>query len=111
MKMLLAGQVVAMCAIVGAGAASADSMKSMQIASELGNLLSAEQPCGLTFDQTAVSAFIEKNVEADDMSFPGTLRLMTEGAKYKLQEMSKSEMTAYCTQATRLSKAFGFTSK
>jgi hypothetical protein len=89
--------------------AMADSLKAMKTATNLGSVLAAEDACGLTYDQEAISAFIEKHVDADDMDFPSTLKLMTEGSKFQLTEMSKSELTAYCTQVKRLAKTYGFT--
>lgn len=42
------------------------------------------------------------------MSFPSTLQLMTGGAEYELEEMSKSALTAHCTQIRRIAKSYGF---
>lgn len=86
--------------------AAADSTLT---AMNLGNVLASENACGLSYDQSAIAAFIEKNVEADDMGFPSTLQLMTVGAEVGLKDMSQSEVTAHCTQIRRLAKAYGFT--
>lgn len=96
----------AVAIILSASSAMADST---QTAMNLGSVLAAETACGLTYDQAAIAAFIEKNVKADDLGFPSTLQLMTRGAEYNLEGMSPSEVTAHCTQIRRLAKSYGFT--
>lgn len=82
---------------------------SMTTAVALGSVLASEEVCGLTYDQRAIEAYILKNVKADDMQFPSTLQTMTQGQMYQLKEMSKSQMTAHCSQIRRLAKSYGFT--
>lgn len=36
------------------------SLKMMQVATDLGTVFAAEEPCGLSYDQDAIGAFIEK---------------------------------------------------
>lgn len=79
------------------------------LALNLGTVLGSEEFCGLTYDQGAIEAFIEKRVAADDMSFAAELNTMTNGTKIENQDMSPSEKTAHCTQIRRVAKAFGFT--
>ncbi len=86
-----------------------ESLEMMQLASDLGSVLAAEEKCDLSYDQDAIAAFIEKNVEEDDMSFPSTLRAMTGTAEWQLDDMSKSAMTAHCMQIRRVAKSYGFT--
>ena len=74
----------------------------------LGTILGSEQFCGLTYDQSAIQAFIEKNVSADDMRFASELNSMATGTKYQNKEMTPSEKTARCTQIQRVAKSFGF---
>jgi hypothetical protein len=88
--------------------ASGQSMKSMQLASDLGSVLAAEEACGLSYDQSAIGSFIEENVDADDMSFPSTLQMMTAGSKFELEDMSTSSLTAHCVQIRRVAKSFSF---
>lgn len=82
---------------------------SMTIAVSLGTVLASEEFCGLTYNQDAISTYIAKNVKDDDMQFPSTLQMMTEGQKSQLKEMSKSQVTAHCAQIKRLTKSYGFT--
>lgn len=87
---------------------AAQSMASMTLATDLGNILASEEICDLTYDQAAISAFIESKVPADDMSFPSMLQTMTMGQEYTLKDMSASGRTAHCTQISRVAKSYGF---
>jgi hypothetical protein len=78
------------------------------LAFNLGTILGSEEYCGLTYDQSAIEAFIEKHVSSDDMNFAGELNTMSSGVKIENQEKSASEKTAHCTQIRRVAKAFGF---
>ncbi len=80
----------------------------MSLANELGSVLASEKPCGLTFDQAAISAFIESKVPAKDMSFPSTLMVMTKGSAVQLEELSEAGKVAHCTQIRRVAKSYGF---
>jgi hypothetical protein len=84
-------------------------MDSMALAVNLGDVLASEAFCGLTYDQAAISAFIDKHVKADDMGFTSTLQMMTEGKEIDLQKMSPSAKTAHCAQIARVARAYGFT--
>lgn len=80
----------------------------MTLATDLGNVIASEAACGLSYDQAAISAFIESKVPADDMNFPSLLQTMIMGQEYTLQEMSTSGKTAHCTQIARVAKSYGF---
>lgn len=84
---------------------------SMSLALNLGTVLGSEKFCGLTFDQKAITAYIEKNIRADDMSFPAMLTTMTGGTEIQNKSMSDSAKTAHCTQVTRIAKSYGFIPK
>lgn len=86
----------------------AQGLESMRLATELGTVLASEEPCGLTFDQSAIAAFIEGKVAADDMSFASRLNLMTKGQEVQIEEMSASSKTAHCTQIKRVAASYGF---
>jgi hypothetical protein len=77
------------------------------LALNLGNVLGSEEFCGLAYDQSAIEAFIEKHVAADDRNFAADLT-MTGGVKIENQDKSPSEKTAHCTQIRRVAKSFGF---
>ena len=85
-----------------------NDMESMTLAHELGSVLASEAACGLTYDQDAIAAFIEKKVPADDMGFPSSLNMMTVGSEAQIADMSTSAKTAHCTQIRRIAKSNGF---
>lgn len=87
----------------------AQSMETMEIATNLGSVLASEQKCGLSYSQPAIEAYIEKNVPADDMDFPSTLSMMTQGSEFQMRDMSQSALTAHCSQIKRVAKSYGFT--
>jgi hypothetical protein len=101
---------VALAALAaGVPPASAFSdLDRMKLADDLGQVLAAEEACGLAYDQDAITAWVEKNVPADDMSWPGTLSTMTAGASYALADMSASARTAHCAQIRRIARSYGF---
>lgn len=97
--------VLAVGVLVASGANATDP----SLALNLGSVLAAEDYCGLSSDQGAIEAFIEKNVSASDMGFASDLQSMTSGQEYFQQQMSPSEKTAHCAQIRRVAKSFGFT--
>lgn len=105
--------VVAILAIISVVAsvtqqARSQSLETMQLATNLGTVIAAEAYCGLSYDQAAVAAYIEKKVKPSDMSFPSTLQLMIEGSKFQHQSMSPSAKTAHCSQIKRIAETYGF---
>lgn len=103
-------RVVLMLAAIAATTypALGQGLESMQTATALGSVLASEKPCGLTYDQAAIAAYIESKVSADDMSFPSTLQMMVQSQEYQLGEMSESSKTAHCTQIARVAKSYNF---
>jgi hypothetical protein len=91
------------------GITSVRAEDSMNIALELGTAIGSEAACGLTYDQRAIERFINEHVNASDMSFPSTLNMMTMGTKVQIEQMSKSSLTAHCTQVRRIAEKYGFT--
>ena len=89
-------------------AALSQNLESMQLAQELGNLIASEKFCNLEYDQDAIRAFIKEHVREDDMSFAGTLQLMTAGAQFQLNQMSASAKTAHCAQTARVARSYKF---
>lgn len=86
----------------------AQNFQSMQGATELGTILAAEDLCGLTFDQGAVSTWIDENTNPSDMSFPGTLQMMVDGSTFQNSGMPVSALTAHCRSVERTARHFGF---
>ena len=95
--------------IVGPVAAQSQDLKSMRLSNDLGSILASEETCGLSYDQDAIKAFIDKHVKADDMGFANTLGLMTRGTKLELKNMSASAKTAHCAQISRVARTYAFT--
>ena len=83
-------------------------ISSFELANSLGSLLASEEYCGLSFDQDAISSFIDNNVDAKDLEFPSSLRAMTRVARDDLNSLNESEKTAHCRQITRLALSFEF---
>ena len=44
-------------------------INSSDIANDLGSVIAAETPCGMTYDQDAIGRFITERVPATDMAF------------------------------------------
>lgn len=101
--------IIAAIGVLASPALALDQMKSMSLAHDLGTVLASEELCGLSYDQNAIAAYVEKRVPADDMGFAGTLDMMTTGAKISLADMSASSKTAHCVQIRRVAKNYGFT--
>lgn len=80
----------------------------MKAANALGNLLGSETACGLTFDQEAVSRYIDENVPADDMEFAPMLDMMATGAEVQIKEMVGSRKAAHCRLVERAAKSHSF---
>lgn len=90
------------------GATAQTNPDTMQNANNLGTLLAAQSPCGLTYDQTAVNAWIDANVPADDMEFASKLELVTSVRGRKFNDMTETARAAQCHAATRTARHFGF---
>jgi len=88
--------------------ASADQIETFQLAEKLGALLAAEKPCGFTFDQGAVSAWVDANVHADDMDFTEALNMIVSNRDGKVDEMSPAQRVVFCRQTERVARALHF---
>lgn len=75
----------------------------------LADVIASEQMCSLTYDQAAIDAFITKNVAADDMLFPATLKGAVRLSEAEQAGMTPSGVAAHCTQIRRVAKSYGFT--
>ncbi len=88
--------------------AQAQSLQSLEAATNLGSILAAEQKCSLSYDQDAIGKWIEENTDPSDMGFASSLNMMTQGAEYNLHGMSESATTAHCSSVKRTAKHYGF---
>ncbi|SDO20178.1 hypothetical protein SAMN04488061_0552 [Filomicrobium insigne] len=107
MKMVLS--IAGAVALMPSTAHALSDMERFEIASNLARVIAAEEACGLSYDQAAIAAYVDKMVPPDDMKFPGELAMSTSGARFELEQMSKSAKTAHCRQIERVAKSHGFT--
>lgn len=91
-----------------AASASAQSIDSMGLAMDLGGILGAEAPCGLSYNQAAISAWIDENTDPADMSFSSMLTTMSQGSEYNFRDLSESAKTARCRSVERTARHYGF---
>jgi len=88
--------------------ASAQSVDSMDAAINLGSVLAAEIRCGLSYNQAAISQWIDDNTNPNDMGFASNLAMMTDGAAFQIQSMTQSSITAHCRSIERTARYYGF---
>ncbi len=79
-----------------ASATEWSDLDRMEFANSAGTLLASEEPCGLTFDPSAVRALITDNVPAGDLEFASMLRTMTQGRRAMIEGMADSQLVAHC---------------
>ena len=91
-----------------ASPAAAQNLGQMQIAAGLGSLLASEEPCGLTFDQEAIGAYVAENVDPAAMGFAGDLALQTQYSGLQISDMNESGLTAHCAVIARTAEHYGF---
>lgn len=89
--------------------AAADDRSIRDKTHDLGAVIGSEKFCELTLDQTAIAAFIEQNIPAEEMDFPENLNMAVLGAQMYFESMSASTKVAYCTGMRRTAKAYGLT--
>lgn len=80
----------------------------MSKAMSLGTLIGSEEYCGLTFDQAAIEAWVEKNIPADAMDFPQHMSMGHDAEIYQQSSRSPSAKTAHCAGVTRTARHYGF---
>ena len=85
-----------------------ENVRIMSLASNLGTLIGSESFCGLTFDQSAISAWITSNVPADRMDFPESLQMTILGEAGFQADMTASAKTAHCTAVSQSARHLGF---
>lgn len=93
--------------VLGAPGAMAQDLNSMMRAQELATVLAAETVCGLTLDQAGIEAWIAQNVADTDLSFAGTLQVMTQGAAFQANGMTAAAKTAHCAAVKRTAGTMG----
>ena len=103
MRRILIGGVLLFYTLSGAQAEN-----GMILANQLGALLGAEDACHLSYDQAAIQRFIASKVPENDLSFGSMLQLMVTGEKIEIKDMSRSTLTAFCSQSERVARSHGF---
>lgn len=100
-------RVLALILAVCPSLATAQSLESMQRASDLASVLGSEQSCDLTLDKAGIEAWIAANVPKDDLSFAGQLQFSMTGVERRFAEMSTSGQIAYCAAIRQSASAMG----
>jgi hypothetical protein len=93
-------------------ALGADAVKT---ASEVGELLAAEEHCSLSYDQEAITAYIGIDSHADPASLPSShsafiyfLEGMVRQHDLTLADMSSDESAEHCQSIEQSAKRLGF---
>ncbi|MEO0678825.1 MAG: hypothetical protein AAF192_00255 [Pseudomonadota bacterium] len=86
-------------------AAQANSLASMQVATELSVVIASETVCDFKVDSAKAQAFIERKVPVDDLGFAPMLNLMIEGNRHEISSKSGVELDTHCFQTRRAAEA------
>ena len=103
MKLVLAG--LALFAL--GGAVRAEEFSREFFAIEFGTILAAEKLCGFSYDAEGIKQYLDKEVPADDIAFPVTLRTQIESRKEGMDNLVGSEKVAFCLSTERTAKEIG----
>lgn len=103
LRLSLVALSIALSVVPAAAQSNSDSAEAFA------QMLASEKACGLTYDQAAIRAWIDKHVAADDMTFTQLLDSYVQTDAYALGQMSLSQKTAHCEQIIRVARASGFT--
>ncbi len=90
-----------------ASMASAQSMKTMNAAEQLGKMIAYEKKCGISYNQEAIANWLDKNFPGD-MEFSSLLAGSILLEKYQINGRSSMENTITCTIVRRAAKDKGF---
>lgn len=81
---------------------------SMVMATELGAVLASEALCNLSYDQAAITAWVNLNVAPDDMSFAPYLQSVVTYTPQTYADLTESAKTAHCAAITQTATHYGF---
>ena len=76
---------------------------------KLAGLLAAEEPCNLTYDQTAINIYVERTFTSADMTAVAAIGPLTMGHASLISKQSPSTLIATCAAAKSAARANGFT--
>lgn len=99
---------LAIASVIAGFSSAAHAETAWSFVNNLSLVIVSEKACGLKYDQSAIAAFIEKNVPKDDMTFASNLKLASGSNSRDVGTMGESEKTAHCTQIKRVAKTYGF---
>lgn len=91
-----------------AGMAQAQGFEVMSQGNALGKVIASEEYCGLSFDQTAISGWVDANIPAEAMDFPQYLDMGIAAETYEQDARSGSAKTAHCAAIRRTAAHFDF---
>ena len=103
MKLVLAGLALFACCAT----AQAEAFSRQFFAIEFGMILTAENLCGLSYDAEGIKKYLDKQVPADDIGFPATLRAQIESGKEGMENLVGSEKVAFCLSTERTARKIG----
>lgn len=96
----------ALLAAPGPAAAMTD-IEAITHAGALGSILAAEDPCRLTFDQEAISAYVKRTVPADRIDYASLLQTQILGQTSLLAGTTDSALAAQCAAAEQSARHLG----
>lgn len=89
-------------------AAAQDDFELMDLAFGVGSVLGSEEACGLTFDQDAISRFIDERVPPESLDFHPSLQTAMTGAEFQAESMTPSQTTAHCRAVENSARHYGW---
>ncbi len=99
--------ILTFASMAASGVASAQSMKAMNASEQLGKMIAYEKACGISYNQQAISNWIDKNFPGD-MEFANMLATDIYLEKSEIAERSSMEINITCTSVRRAAKDAGF---
>jgi len=94
-------------AILATGAAFSQTIEEQMQAREIANILASEEPCKLSYNQSAIQKLIDAKLKASDINSPVMIPYYTNATAMKIEKISPSQLTAHCVQMKRVSEHYG----
>lgn len=86
----------------------AEEFNAELTAINFGTILAAEEPCGMSYQPSAIQKYVADIVPAEDVGFPATLTRWTRMQKSRVDDMTASEKVAYCASSRQTAAKLGF---
>ena len=87
---------------------AAFNLQNAQVASDLGQLIAAEEFCDLSYNHDAIDAYIDSRVDHADMGFPQMLAGQVAVAEYTIEGMSDTNRRAHCRAVAATARVHNF---